>query len=1232
MSSPTPPVVDRRQRPSKDPSSSSPPHADNTRIRSSGGLLELPTTSVHNRSPTSSLLTLTLPTDIQDFFLIAPLEETSPSSSIRLDDLKGRKPSPRGAGGRLGLSLSIDTKRDGREFANNVLDPAEVVRANRNQPTHSEPVDRILETEPTDSTRKISIKGNNAVHFKTPSMQRTAALSSPPDEKKTGLGSNVTIATFTSTPGPSRFRLQPQTPQLLSPSTSIRTTVDFPRDLVIGDFEECLIIEREAFGDDPDSFYARVYGEEKKDDAVHVGEDEGGRVLTRRYGRGLVHFLYKKDLDLFDEVVGFKEIHPEVDRRAAHEFFCGRGHADAMVKIVYADNDTHWDAILKYTIDPKIAEDSELGETSTDASSDATPRQNQYPTSAAAAAASNRLHHHSAPEIATSSSWNSWKITRRSAGLVDEEMGDEIWDEEIWRERASRANYERELLRHHLILVRERGVDIDVKIGRNVTRRVHFVKVMASFDTLCLEAERIKLKMDVSERHTRVREHFYKRIANAKGADEYHMNSHQKRQLRDVAQAAAEDSINRSTAPPGDGGAMRNFSSRAGSSHGVFRHHHNPATPTAFSSVSGITPFKRLNPKQFREGPDGTIIGTLRFIFSLVPHSIDLESDAFDRDRLSEFRGGDAALLGKTTSQVALDFFPNSKRNLLVHIISQRCKIHQKTGRAYNIGINHLLLEKVYTDFYAVHDGPYRILHSQRITTKTSSSPTAQLSNSPTSAPSTASPSCPPPPEHPSRENERAWLFENWARFRLSWSQVLLEQPLRQIRDYFGERIAYYFTWLGFYTLWLWIPAAVGFIVFLYGIRNYVIFADVFDNALTTPFAFFMAVWAALFLEFWKRQEATLNTVWDVLDVEMVETRRPEWYGTHLRRSPVTGKIELHFPKHIEIVIRILTTGILFFAILLMVAFEVIVILTHAAALNLRSTLVSSTNVASLVAGVLTLFNIIFLTPIYLKLSYMLNGWENHRTLEKFDNALIFKSFVVSFVNNYSTLTYVGIIKVFVGRNLPGGLRADTCDPLLDDPTNPYASCMSQLMLNMLVIFVGLQFFNQIRLVAVPLIRQTFRRYLRASQKADTEYARHAHHRNRGRRGPGSTTATLMPLPQYVQDDLLDTWHQREEFTAKMVQFGFIALFSCGFPLAPFFALVNNAIEIRFGAFRLVAESRRPFIRRAQGFAIDWLVPDVPGKVKHAIERQKYLARVESGAEIEDEDEVSEADLGIKVE
>ena len=62
--------------------------------------------------------------------------------------------------------------------------------------------------------------------------------------------------------------------------------------------------------------------------------------------------------------------------------------------------------------------------------------------------------------------------------------------------------------------------------------------------------------------------------------------------------------------------------------------------------------------------------------------------------------------------------------------------------------------------------------------------------------------------------NTRQILFEYWAK----WSRWYKYQPLDHIRDYFGEKIAIYFAWLGFYTGWLLPAAIVGLAVFLYGL------------------------------------------------------------------------------------------------------------------------------------------------------------------------------------------------------------------------------------------------------------------------------------------------------------------------------------------------------------------------------------------------------------------------------
>lgn len=62
-------------------------------------------------------------------------------------------------------------------------------------------------------------------------------------------------------------------------------------------------------------------------------------------------------------------------------------------------------------------------------------------------------------------------------------------------------------------------------------------------------------------------------------------------------------------------------------------------------------------------------------------------------------------------------------------------------------------------------------------------------------------------------KNEKL-LYLSWARP----SKWYKKQPLCLIRKYFGDKIALYFCWLGFYTNMLIYPAIVGTICFLYGI------------------------------------------------------------------------------------------------------------------------------------------------------------------------------------------------------------------------------------------------------------------------------------------------------------------------------------------------------------------------------------------------------------------------------
>lgn len=57
-------------------------------------------------------------------------------------------------------------------------------------------------------------------------------------------------------------------------------------------------------------------------------------------------------------------------------------------------------------------------------------------------------------------------------------------------------------------------------------------------------------------------------------------------------------------------------------------------------------------------------------------------------------------------------------------------------------------------------------------------------------------------------------------------------------------------------------------------------------------------------------------------------------------------------------------------------------------------------------------------------------------------------------------------------------------------------------------------------------------------------------------------------------------------FFCIVIQYGFITIFVAAFPLAPLFALLNNFVELRLDAQKLICETRRVIAHRAQNIGI----------------------------------------------
>lgn len=72
---------------------------------------------------------------------------------------------------------------------------------------------------------------------------------------------------------------------------------------------------------------------------------------------------------------------------------------------------------------------------------------------------------------------------------------------------------------------------------------------------------------------------------------------------------------------------------------------------------------------------------------------------------------------------------------------------------------------------------------------------------------------------------------------------------------------------------------------------------------------------------------------------------------------------------------------------------------------------------------------------------------------------------------------------------------------------------------------------------------------------------------------------------------------KKDYFYFLVLQFGFITLFVSAFPLAPFFALLNNVFEIRLDAYKFIVTTRRPIPAQAKNIGIWITILDLLSKI-----------------------------------
>lgn len=239
-------------------------------------------------------------------------------------------------------------------------------------------------------------------------------------------------------------------------------------------------------------------------------------------------------------------------------------------------------------------------------------------------------------------------------------------------------------------------------------------------------------------------------------------------------------------------------------------------------------------------------------------------------------------------------------------------------------------------------------------------------------------------------------------RLMKSWVQAVCEnQPLDDICDYFGVKIAMYFAWLGFYTSAMVYPAVFGSVLYTFTEAD-----QTSRDVSCVVFALFNVIWSTLFLEEWKRRGAELAYKWGTLDSpgEAVEEPRPQFRGIR-RISPITRAEEFYYPPWKRLLFQLLVSLPLCLACL------ICVFILMLGCFQLQELVLSVKGLPRLVRflpKVMLALLVSVSAEGYKKLAVWLNDMENYRLESTYERHLIIKVVLFQFVNSYLSLFYIG--------------------------------------------------------------------------------------------------------------------------------------------------------------------------------------------------------------------------------
>eukprot|EP00927_Polykrikos_kofoidii_P004202 TRINITY_DN11662_c0_g1_i4.p1 TRINITY_DN11662_c0_g1~~TRINITY_DN11662_c0_g1_i4.p1 ORF type:complete len:1081 (-),score=99.49 TRINITY_DN11662_c0_g1_i4:43-3216(-) len=376
---------------------------------------------------------------------------------------------------------------------------------------------------------------------------------------------------------------------------------------------------------------------------------------------------------------------------------------------------------------------------------------------------------------------------------------------------------------------------------------------------------------------------------------------------------------------------------------------------------------------------------------------------------------------------------------------------------------------------------------------------------------------------------------------------ILVPPPLEEVMEYFGPRIAVYFSMATHFVIWFAILGVVGF---AFQIKHW-IWQE--RGMLDNLFAAIVPAWSCFALEFWKRKEAWHSLEWGQLRAPHAAQSRTAFRGYFIR-SPVTGEITQFFPRWYSqgFVGTVPRKFVSYIAILGLACVELVVVF----ATRLACSRYLSSYLTGFAVGVIMYVFGTFGRYVALRL----NKFENHRTNSEFVGEFAQKVFIFEFINRYVLFFYIAFLKAFVEGCVTRGVKAKRCQLT---KSSSCAMCTEELQQQIPIVFLVSVAMNFVELLW-PLVWE-----LRGLRRHDTKMQESTDIlRDRN---------TVLFASKQAEYGSYDVDGSFGDYFEILIIFGYSGLFAVSFPLAPAITAVVLLIELRVDGIKLCNVVRRPF-------------------------------------------------------